>query len=604
MPILKTYFYILDYVKDSCLFLFFLHRMDFIHDQCIILRGLIVFHGATIVTSSIIMGLSIQLSNDIIRLDRIKSFFCASFLRLLFFICTPLMPIAIIFQAVSLSVKKKRMVSNWIQETGNTSVSRIWRSFNLLEISKRKVMVAYSDLKSIEASTEAVPQLFILSTFTVASILFPEKSGLGLLKNDSWYEYTFLGLSLLSTYATIIFSILTSMKIRKKNHLGLTSRILLGLTFSLQLIARLLLLVPVAILALPSLTEIDTKQHIELSPSFSSFSSIFSFSSYSSISSSLSPSSADLVTVKIPQFVKELQPPAYKEEQSVSTSGALYQDGTCVAYAEYESALSVTEASLILCVPILLHWISLTAIYQFTVPVFRLLSRKDKMLHILANTWVTIPVRELKHQVQVHKGQEQMKSLLLVMANLIITAAVTGHQIKEKKPWFPSTSQKFNLTWKQESTSCGEVVGGSEFLVFFALPSFVLHLMGCCLLLTYYKLNHPWRHLGKEREGHCCGKLGDQGIPIQCERPFWEEEGQGEHSHVMGVFQLQTTVTNALNIQSSSEKSENPTTPADTTRSSPAQPNLSSANSSYTQTSWTEDEEMCRLQKLIIHNFD
>ena len=311
--------------------------MDFIHDQCIILRGLIVFHGATIVTSSIIMGLSIQLSNDIIRLDRIKSFFCASFLRLLFFICTPLMPIAIIFQAVSLSVKKKIMVSNWIQETGNTSVSRIWRSFNLLEISKRKVMVAYSDLKSIEASTEAVPQLFVLIVFIVASILFPEKSGLGLLKNDSWYEYTFLGLSLLSTYATIIFSILTSMKIRKKSHLGLTSRILLGLSFSLQLIARLLLLVPVAILALPSLTEIDTKQHIELSPSFSSFSSIFSFSSYSSISSSLSPSSADLVTVKIPQFVKELQPPAYKEEQSVSTSGALYQAGTCSAYAEYRS---------------------------------------------------------------------------------------------------------------------------------------------------------------------------------------------------------------------------------------------------------------------------
>ena len=118
------------------------------------------------------------------------------------------------------------------------------------------------------------------------------------------------------------------------------------------------------------------------------------------------------------------------------------------------------------------------------------------MLHILANTWVTIPVRELKHQVQVHKGQEQMKSLLLVMANLIITAAVTGHQIKEKKPWFPSTSQKFNLTWKQESTSCGEVVGGSEFLVFFALPSFVLHLgllFTLDLLQAQPSLETPWQ---------------------------------------------------------------------------------------------------------------
>ena len=261
LPLLKATFYILDYVKDFCLFLFLYHRMDFIDDDCSLLYGLIIFHGATVLTSGIIMGLSIQLSNDIIQLDKIQSSCCVVFLRILFFFCTPLMPIAIILRAVRLSVKKEKIIADWKSSGEKKSISRTWLQYNRLSTAKSKIMVAYSDLKIIEASTEAVFQMFTLLVFIIASILYPERSGLGLLKNDSLYEYTFLVLSLLSSYATIIMSILTSMKIRKKGSLLFRSKILLGISFSLQLISRLLLMVPTAILALPSVIDADISGH-------------------------------------------------------------------------------------------------------------------------------------------------------------------------------------------------------------------------------------------------------------------------------------------------------------------------------------------------------
>ena len=458
LPLLKATFYILDYVKDFCLFLFLFHRMDFIDDECSLLQGLIIFHGATILTSGIIMGLSIQMSNDIIQLDEIQSSCCVAFLRVLFFFCTPLMPIAIILRAVRISVKKEKIVADWGTNTESQSISRTWRQYNRLTTAKNKVMVAYSDLKIIEASTEAVFQMFTLLVFIIASILYPTRSGLGLLKNDSLYEYAFLVLSLLSSYASIMLSILTSMKIRKKGHLLFRSKILLGISFSLQLISRLLLMVPTAILALPSVTDIDIHQ-----------------SEHTSVT-------ADFFDIR--------------KKRSEGSEDELGRIASCPGYLDVGPALNVLTSGLLLCIPILLHWVTLAIVYQSTEPVFRLLSKRERFLHILSNTWVTVPVRVPRHQVQIHKGHEQMKTIVLVTANLLLTATISAALIKPRSPWFPSLSQQLGLTWEAES-SCHQVVGGSEFLLFFGLPSLLSHLTGCALLLLYYKIDHPWRELGQ-----------------------------------------------------------------------------------------------------------
>ena len=141
--------------------------------------------------------------------------------------------------------------------------------------------------------------------------------------------------------------------------------------------------------------------------------------------------------------------------------------------------------------------------------------------------------------------------------------------------------------------------------------------MGCAMLLIYYKTSHPWRELGLEREGHCCGKLGDRGVPLRCERPYWEEEKEGEFSHHVGVFQLHSSILETFKMQplTEEEKSRNDSTVtadeglaeanADSTQESYSTiqqsisppSGLSSNKSYYSRSWWSEDENECRLQK-------
>ena len=128
-------------------------------------------------------------------------------------------PVVVVLMAVSLAVKKKKIEADWARNM-EVSACRTWHKYNEVDMEKKAIMVAFSDLKMVETSTEGVPQLFLLIVFTSASVLLPELSGLGLVKDArSISSYVFVTLSLVQTFITIISSILTAMNIRQDGQL-------------------------------------------------------------------------------------------------------------------------------------------------------------------------------------------------------------------------------------------------------------------------------------------------------------------------------------------------------------------------------------------------
>ena len=120
-------------------------------------------------------------------------------------------------------------------------------------------MVAYSDLKIVEASLEAIPQLYFLIVFSLASCLLPETSHLGLTSalQITFREAALLLLSLAISYGSSITSIISAIDIRKHGQLTFTSKLLLGLSVTFQLAGRLWLMVVISMLAIvdtPSLS--------------------------------------------------------------------------------------------------------------------------------------------------------------------------------------------------------------------------------------------------------------------------------------------------------------------------------------------------------------
>ena len=63
-----------------------------------------------------------------------------------------------------------------------------------------------------------------------------------MVKDDSAYTYIFLFLSLLQTYTTIVMAIIGAVKIRKSGGLDMKSQVLLGLSITAQIAARLYLM--------------------------------------------------------------------------------------------------------------------------------------------------------------------------------------------------------------------------------------------------------------------------------------------------------------------------------------------------------------------------
>merc|ERR1719500_2145793 len=94
--------------------------------------------------------------------------------------------------------------------------------------------------------------------------------------------------------------------------------------------------------------------------------------------------------------------------------------------------LSPTTASLLLILPLVIHWVFLILLYaRLHIVSFWSLSLKDKVLHLSSNTMVTLPVRKTQEGAQVHKGRETFWSLVLVGINLLATALITSALVNE-----------------------------------------------------------------------------------------------------------------------------------------------------------------------------
>ena len=156
---------------------------------------------------------------------------------------------------------------------------------------------------------------------------------------------------------------------------------------------------------------------------------------------------------------------------------------------------------------------------------------KDKLLHLLSNTMVTLPVRKTQEGTQVHKGRETFWSLVLVGTNLLATALITSALVN--KNIFTLYDSKANVEGPQGERDVLasiflENIDGSgvkyykpRFFFAFGLPSLLCHLVGSFLLLLQYKLVHPWRRLGREREANLWGRLGGTKQGLDVEMPHW-----------------------------------------------------------------------------------
>ena len=131
-------------------------------------------------------------------------------------------------------------------------VTTLWFSLNITRMKNRNLMVAYSDMRIVEASLEAIPQIYFLIVFSLASWVLPETSHLGLTSSlqITFAEAAFLLLSLVHSYASAIHSIISAMDIRKHEQLTFTSKFLLGLSVTFQLAGRLWPMVVISMLAI------------------------------------------------------------------------------------------------------------------------------------------------------------------------------------------------------------------------------------------------------------------------------------------------------------------------------------------------------------------
>ena len=201
-----------------------------------------------------------------------------------------------------------------------------------------------------------------------------------------------------------------------------------------------------------------------------------------------------------------------------------------------DGPLGTTTASLLLVLPLVVHWALLIILYaRLNIVSFWRLSLKHKVLHILSNTLVTLPVRKTREGEQVHKAREIFWSLVLVGINLLATALVTSALVsidlhdnpvsEEESTWTrffleSSTGDKYPSPSGSGNIRIKFIV--PKFFLCFGLPSLLCHLAGSLLLLLQYKLAHPSRHLGRAREANLWGKLGGSKKGLDVEMSHWK----------------------------------------------------------------------------------
>ena len=210
-----------------------------------------------------------------------------------------------------------------------------------------------------------------------------------------------------------------------------------------------------------------------------------------------------------------------------------------------EAPLSTTTAALLLFLPLIIHWTLLILLYaRLNIVTFWRLSLKDKVLHLLSNTLVTLPVRKTGKEDQVHKAREILWSLVLVGINLLVTSLITSALISRDLKRENQVSggeimdilTRFFFHTKRIGRSFASIDGSfikykvtwyiiPKFVLCFGLPSLLCHLTGSLLLLLQYKLVHPWRQLGKKREANFWGKLGGSKRGLDVEMSPWKSGG-------------------------------------------------------------------------------
>ena len=181
VPLLKTTSFIFDYIKDGFFFVYVVNKIALISSRFI--KGLVYFHGVSILTSGILMGLIAQFDNTLVNFDNLAYSNLLWPLRVVVFIATPVVPVVLILRALNLTTKKRRLESEWTRNQPSTT--KLFLKHNKLDWEKRKVMKALSNMKVVEVSTEGVPQLYILIVLILFATLGQEGNCVGLLdKND------------------------------------------------------------------------------------------------------------------------------------------------------------------------------------------------------------------------------------------------------------------------------------------------------------------------------------------------------------------------------------------------------------------------------------
>ena len=113
-------------------------------------------------------------------------------------------------------------------------------------------MLAYSDLKMVETNLEAIPQIYFLIIFSLASWLLPERTLLGLTSSPkiTFEEGLFIFLSMGHSYATSIASIIAATNIRKHKQMTFASRLFVALSVTFQIAGRIWPMVVTSMLAI------------------------------------------------------------------------------------------------------------------------------------------------------------------------------------------------------------------------------------------------------------------------------------------------------------------------------------------------------------------
>ena len=437
-PLFRVSFLVQDMAKDACLGLFLFQRLKFILERVSLLRRLIFFHGVTMIVTGLTMAFAIQTNNAVIDFTSTKYNCCVIWiLRGVLFLGTIFMPIILVLKTARISVEKRKIVANWrkSKKTENDTVSE----------------------ENVRGNTETGEE----ENEEVSSV------------SRAWLSYKMLDL--------------------KKRQLMELYSTLKSVEVSLEGVPQMFIISTLTAVTylLPNTSHLGLVE--DDSPTSYLYLGWSLFSSYASVISSYIGSmnlKKDL-QLDVPKkillgFAFSFQLLARLLLLTNIAISALPQNDIDAPLRD--ASLNVNYATLLLLMPILLHWTLLLIFYNISnVPVFKQMTRWGKTLHILGNTWVSFPARSTEQPDQHFKAKEHVTLLVLSGLNIATTCTVAALLMDERAPRF----------WLDLPTL-------QEFLLFVGLPSIISHVFGCLLLALFYNQCHTFSSLAKTREKECC----------------------------------------------------------------------------------------------------